>query len=359
MASPGRLRHGGGTRDVPLPPCPASGRRLRGAALPPPTRAPRRGGRRHRAHFGRRGRGSSGDPVHALLPRASLRGRVVVRARRGRSRSRQVRAGRCRGALPPSDRRGADRSPGSRPRDRGGPRIARRPARPPRRLRRGSRQLPGRPSTRRGRPARRVEALPEGGLDLGPRRALPAGAPVGHAGAPGTRGRGRSGGGPATSAPVRVVRGAPPRSRSVPGGHGLVRTGDQGGRGVGGARGARPGVLHPGLGARGSRRAREGDVFSARARDLPRARQPRLGCHGSQQHGHVRVLPRTVGRGHRPLPAGSRHADQDRRHRRCGDGADEHRRDPLRPGAPGRGRGDVPRGPPVPGRPPAERSSSR
>ena len=37
VASPGRLRHGGGTRDVPLPPCPAPGRRLRGAALPPPT----------------------------------------------------------------------------------------------------------------------------------------------------------------------------------------------------------------------------------------------------------------------------------------------------------------------------------
>ena len=125
-----------------------------------------------------------------------------------------------------------------------------------------------------------------------------------------------------------------------------MRTGDQGGRGVGGARGARPGVLHPGLGARGSRRAREGDVFGARARDLPRARQPRLGCHRAQQHGHVRVLPREVGRGHRPLPAGSRHADQDRRHRRCGDGADERRRDPLRPRTPGRGRGDVPRGPP-------------
>ncbi len=270
---------------------------------------------------------------------------MVVRARRGRSRSRQVRAGGCRGALPPSDRRGAIDPWDPRLGGRGGPRIARRPARPPRRLRRGSRQLPGRPSTRRRRPARRVEALPEGGLDLGPPRALPAGAPVGHAGAPGARGRGRPGGGPATSAPVRVVRGAPPGPGPVPGGDGLVRTGDQGGRGVGGARGARPGVLHPGLGAGGSRRAREGDVFSARARDLPRARQPRLGCHGSQQHGHVRVLPRTVGRGHRPLPAGSRHADQDRRHRRCRDGADEHRRDPLRPGAPGRGRDDVPGGP--------------
>ena len=53
----------------------------------------------------------------------------------------------------------------------------------------------------------------------------------------------------------------------------------------------------------------------------------RLGCNRPQQHGHVRVLPRAVGRGHRPVPAGSRHADQDRRHRRCGDGADEHRRD--------------------------------
>ena len=125
---------------------------------------------------------------HALLPRAPLRGRVVVRARRGRSRSRQVRARGCRGALPPSDRRGAIGPGDPRPGDRGGPRIARRPARPHRRLRRGRRQLPGRPSTRRGRPARRVEALPEGGLDLGPRRALPAGAPVGHAGAPGTRG---------------------------------------------------------------------------------------------------------------------------------------------------------------------------
>ncbi len=37
-------------------------------------------------------------------------------------------------------------------------------------------QLPGRPSPRRRRPARRIEALPQGGMVLGPRRALPAGA---------------------------------------------------------------------------------------------------------------------------------------------------------------------------------------
>ncbi len=37
VASPGRLRHGGGTGHATLPPRPTAGRRLRGAALPPPS----------------------------------------------------------------------------------------------------------------------------------------------------------------------------------------------------------------------------------------------------------------------------------------------------------------------------------
>ena len=127
--------------------------------------------------------------VVAFLPRPSLRGRVALRAHRGGSRSKQVRAGGGRGALPPRAGRGSN--------------VAGIPAREIADVHEARGDLLDRfgaygEAADSYRAARRLvggDPLAESKLYLKEawisraRRALPAGAPMGHPGAPGARRR--------------------------------------------------------------------------------------------------------------------------------------------------------------------------
>ena len=138
----------------------------------------------------------------------------------------------------------------------------------------------------------------------------------------------------------RARAGARTRNRSSPLLPGRVRrldrTRDRGGRQ--GARGRRPAAARAELRpspprAHATGLARAGSVPRALAPDLRGSRRSQAPGDRAQQHGHRGLLRRRVGEGARRLRAESGAVRPDRRRRKRGHGDEQHRRDPVRPGA--------------------------